>query len=147
MKGSTGRVLAAVVVVMAAGACSRTAATPDDVGANHPAVVEKVDGSEGAKVTLTDKAIERIGLETVVVKAPTTAASRTIPNAAVLYDPEGRTWTYVASAHGTYVRTPIVVDHVAGDETHVSDGPPAGTEVVTTGAQELYGAESTFGED
>jgi hypothetical protein len=150
---ATRAVLAAAAVAIVAAstltACSKSSNNADKA-ANHPATVEKIAGSEGARVTLTDKAIERIGLQTAVVSdapAGSGSAQRAIATAAVLYDPTGKTWAYATSAHGAYVRTPIVVERVVGDLALLSDGPPTGTEVVTVGAEELYGAESTFGED
>ena len=41
----------------------------------------------------------------------------------------------------TFVRQEISIDHVDGDSAMLSDGPPAGTEVVTVGAAEVYGTE------
>jgi hypothetical protein len=140
--------LVAGAMALVAGACSKSGSA-GDAAANHPAVIERVAG-EGARVTLTDKAIERIGLETAVIKdAPSTSggAPRMLPNSAVLYDASGRTWAYTTATHGTYVRAPITIDRVVGDQAYLSDGPPSGTEVVTVGAEELFGAESTFGED
>jgi len=147
MKRVGQAVLVAVIALMST-ACSRSSSTQDKA-ANHQATVEKIAGTDQARVTLTDKAIERIGLETVTVKdapAGSSGATRTVSNAAVLYDPSGHTWAYVSQAHGAYVRTPIVVERVVGDQALLSDGPPSGAEVVTLGAEELYGAESTFGE-
>jgi len=39
------------------------------------------------------------------------------------------------------VRQEISIDRVDGDSVMLSDGPPAGTEVVTVGAAEVYGSE------
>jgi hypothetical protein len=38
------------------------------------------------------------------------------------------------------------VDYVTADMTVLSDGPPLGTAVVTTGAAELYSTEFDIGE-
>jgi hypothetical protein len=49
----------------------------------------------------------------------------------------------------TYVREKVVVASVrgvGGNEAVLSMGPPAGTEIVTTGVIELYGAELGVGE-
>jgi hypothetical protein len=142
------RVVACTLLAMlVTAACSRKS-SHDEGAAAHPATVEHLAGSEGARVTLTDKAIERIGLETAKVRdAPGDGGSRlALSNAAVLYDAGGRTWAYVTTAHGTYLRTPITVERFNADDALLSAGPPAGTDVVTTGAAELFGAESTFGE-
>jgi hypothetical protein len=145
----TLRAVAAVVVAVSATACSKST-KGEDTAANHPATVERIAGSEGAKVTLTADAVKRIGLDTAVVTdAPAGggAAQRSVADAALLYDPSGRTWTYVQIAPRSYVRTSVTVVRVVGDQALISDGPPSGAAVVTTGAEELYGAESTFGED
>ena len=44
-----------------------------------------------------------------------------------------------------FVESQIDVDDIAGDTARLSAGPPAGTQVVTTGAAELYGAEIGVG--
>jgi hypothetical protein len=140
-----------ILAALTATACSKKSTT-DDRAAAHPAKVEHVTGSDSATITLTDKAIERIGLETSTMhSAPTDAGGAAgmlaLSNAAVLYDASGRTWAYVSTARGTYVRTPITVETFNADDALLSAGPPVGTVVVTTGAAELFGAESTFGED
>jgi len=70
---------------------------------------------------------------------------KVIPYAAVLYDTHGGTWAYTRLEPLTFVRHPIVVDYIEGDLAVLSEGPPAGAEVVTAGAGELFGAESGIG--
>ena len=144
-----GRVLTVGVAVVSFAACSRTT-SKEDATANHPATIEKIAGSDQARVTLTEEAAKRIGLETAMVKdapAGSGAAKRTMPNAAVLYDPSGKTWAYTSQGNGAYLRTAVTIARVVGEEAWLTDGPAAGTAVVTLGAAELYGAESTFGEN
>ena len=69
----------------------------------------------------------------------------TIPYAAVVYDADGKTWAYVNSQPLVYERAEITVDEIEGETARLSAGPPAGTQVVTTGAAELYGAEIGVG--
>ena len=45
-----------------------------------------------------------------------------IPYAAILYDTQGNTWTYINSEPLTFVRHPITVDDIEGDEAFLSDG-------------------------
>lgn len=73
------------------------------------------------------------------------AQQKVVPYAAVLYDRHGETWTYTCPEPLVYVRAPIVVDYIDGDLAVLSEGPPAGTEVVTAGASELFGAETGIG--
>jgi hypothetical protein len=70
---------------------------------------------------------------------------KVIPYAALLYDLHGETWVYTSLEPLVYVRHPIVVDYIDGDLAVLSEGPPAGTEVVTAGAAELFGAEFGIG--
>lgn len=72
-------------------------------------------------------------------------AQKIVPYAAVLYDLHGDTWVYTRVEPLAFVRAPIVVDYIEGDLAVLSDGPPAGTEVVTDGSSELYGAEAGIG--
>jgi lipoprotein-anchoring transpeptidase ErfK/SrfK len=112
-----------------------------------PAVVEAIAGKDVKSVTLTEQAGKRVGIETVEVTAAD-AAKTTVPYAAVLYTPDGATWVYVQTKPLTYVREKVVIADVIGAAKPVaslSDGPPAGTTVVTTGLYELYGAELGVG--
>jgi hypothetical protein len=68
-----------------------------------------------------------------------------VPYGAVLYDVNGRTWVYTSPESLVFVRREIVVDHIAGDLAVLTEGPPAGTRVVTLGATELHGAEFEIG--
>ena len=99
-----------------------------------------------------------MGIRTQPVRsAPSAAAARrrhradaeltVIPLAAVIYDPQGRSWTYTIAAPRTFVRRAIVIDRIDGDEAFLRSGPPVGTPVVTVGAPELLGAEYGVGEE
>jgi hypothetical protein len=71
------------------------------------------------------------------------------PYAAILYDAEGNTWTYTNPSERVFVREAVVVDQVVernGEQVALlSDGPSAGTTVVTIGAAELFGTETGVG--
>jgi hypothetical protein len=68
-----------------------------------------------------------------------------IPFAAVMYDAKGNTWVYTNPEPFVFVRQPIKIDTIVGDEVLLVDGPPAGTQVVTVGAAELFGTEFGVG--
>jgi hypothetical protein len=70
---------------------------------------------------------------------------KVIPYAALLYDTQGVTWAYTRVESLAFVRHRVVVDFIEGEWAVLSEGPPAGTEVVTTGAGELFGAEAGIG--
>jgi ABC-type Fe3+-hydroxamate transport system substrate-binding protein len=130
-------------------ACAQSQPAADSEEEAQPATVEHLDGAEPTRVTLTEDAVQRLAIQTVAVHDTTVNGSErtVIPYAAILYDTQGNTWTYINSEPLTYVRHPITVDEIEGDEAFLSDGPPAGSTVVTDGAAELYGAEVEFQEE
>jgi hypothetical protein len=95
------------------------------------------------QLTLSERAAERLGVE--VAEVAGSGSSLTVPYAAVIYDAQGKTWSYVNMAPLVYLREEIVVDRIDGDTAILSKGPAAGTSVVTTGSAELYGAETGVG--
>ena len=68
-----------------------------------------------------------------------------LPYAALLYDAKGNAWVYANPEPLVFIRHPIQIDAIVGDEVLLVDGPPAGTVVVTVGGAELYGAEFGVG--
>jgi hypothetical protein len=117
--------------VLALAGCASTSADPTPA---QPAKVEPVPGAGVSKLTLTQDAIDRIGIKT----AP---AGPTIPLSAVFYDNDGKTWAFTNPEPHVYVRQPVTIASVAGEVATLKDGPPPGTTVVTVGGAELLGAE------
>jgi hypothetical protein len=101
--------------------------------------VEQSDGSDVATITMTEDAARRIDLRTTPVRA--VGGHLVIPYSAVLYDPEGATWTYMSPEHLVFYRAPITVDRIVGNRAILTSGPPAGTDVVSVGQSELLGSE------
>jgi hypothetical protein len=121
-----------------------------EASGEEPATVEEIEGSDDLhRITLTAKAAERLDVQTVAVRADGEGGEqrRIIPYSAVLYEPDGDTWTYTSPESLTFVRAPIVVETIDGDRAVLSEGPPVGTEVVTVGVAELFGAENGIGAD
>jgi multidrug efflux system membrane fusion protein len=86
--------------------------------------------------------------ERVFVKLPLVGGAtvrKLVPYAAVLYDLKGLAWTYTQVAPLAFVRVQLTVDFMDGNLAVLSDGPPAGTLVVTAGATELFGTEVKVG--
>lgn len=110
-----------------------------------PAKIDTIAGSAVKRVTLTEAAARRLGIETARV-APGTGGGTAMPYAAVLYDLAGDTWAFTSPSRLVYVRARIAVDRIAGQTAFLASGPPAGTAVVTVGAAELLGAEIGVGE-
>lgn len=111
-----------------------------DQAASDPATIEAVAGTKLSRVILTSRAAARLDIQTAQVR--TGARKRTvIPYSAVLYDANGKTWTYTSPKHLVFIRQDISVDRIDGGVAILSAGPPPGTAVVTVGAMELWGVE------
>ena len=116
---------------------------------NHPVTVEELTGAEPTRETLTEDAAKRLDLQTAEVHDEMIdGANRTvIPYASIIYDTEGATWVYLNPEPLIFVRHPITVDDIKGDQAFLADALPAKSAVVTVGVAELYGAETEFEEE
>ncbi len=116
----------------------------------EPARVEKVEGSEFNRVTLTEQAAERLDIQSEAVREMESDGGTllVVPYSAVLYGLNGETWAYIRNPSGgslVFVRQPITVDHIEGGLAFLTDGPAVDTEVVSVGAALLYGADTGVG--
>jgi hypothetical protein len=113
----------------------------------EPATIEKIEGTELNRVTLSEKAMQRLDIQTAPVREEQVDATprKVIPYAAVIYDLQGKTWAYTSPKPRTFVRHPITVEHIEGDIAVLADGPPVGSEVATVGVAELYGSDTGVG--
>jgi hypothetical protein len=142
----TNLFIAGIVLVGGLGLATtmnRVTATVEEAGHREPAIIEAVDGTSLYRITLSERGAERVGLETAPVaeEAVSGKIQKSIPYSAVIYDANGGTWAYTTDEDLVFVRDEISVDRIDGDTAYLSDGPAAGTEVVTVGAAELVGAE------
>jgi hypothetical protein len=139
------RATCAGLVLIAGGvslsACGGGSTGYDYETASHhdPAVLEAIKGKDVHRVILDAEAAERAGIQTAPIRQ--NGQGTVMPHSAVIFDADGETFTYTAPEPLTYVRKEISIDHVDGDSVMLSDGPPAGTEVVTVGAALVYGTE------
>jgi len=101
-----------------------------------PSRLEPIEGTELSRVILTEKAAERLGIETM------TASGDSVPYAAVIYDIEGKTWVYTNPEPLTFVRAPIEIDRIEGDTAILLESLDSDWTVVTVGVSELYGTET-----
>jgi hypothetical protein len=148
MRTRTWMVVAAVIVVCAGVVLlsARSDNSSDEAIAGEPAQVEPIEGTDLNRVTLTADAAKRLGIETATVARRETGG-RVVPYGAVLYDAEGQTFTYTSPEPLVFVRSPISVRYIKRGRAVISRGPPAGTEVVIVGSQELFGTEYEVEED
>jgi hypothetical protein len=142
-----GIIAALIVVALALTGCSVTSAQ-DEGGSTDVATVEPIEGSDVARVTLSEDAARRLDITTAPITELGGRTTRTaMPYAAVLYDPNGDTWAYTNPEPLVFVRSSITVVTIEGNRAVLSAGPAAGTEVVTVGAAELLGTEYEVGEE
>lgn len=141
MQRRRGWMLVIPLIALLGSACAEVSAEGTET--SEPAHVEPVEGSEVARITLTESAAERIALRTAPVVD--VGGRVAVPVDALIIDPEGRFWVYTNPEQLEFVRDEVTVELEEGRRAFISDGPPVGTEVVTVGAQELYGAESGVG--
>ena len=70
---------------------------------------------------------------------------KVVPYSAILYDLTGDTWVYTNPEPSVFVRERVDIERIDKDLAVLNTGPAVGTQVVTIGAAELYGAESRAG--
>lgn len=114
-------------------ACAPKSETVEKIA---PSKLEPIEGTDLSRVILTEKAAERLGIETV------SASGNEVPYAAVIYDIEGNTWVYTNPEPLTFVRAQIVIDRIEGDTVVLSESLTSELSVVTVGVAELYGTET-----
>jgi membrane fusion protein, heavy metal efflux system len=84
---------------------------------------------------------QRLG---VAIPLADTNEGLAVPWSAVVFDIHGGTWVYELVGPRKYARRRVVVGHTAGADAVLASGPKAGTKVVATGVQQLFGAETGF---
>jgi hypothetical protein len=134
-----------LAVAMPLAGCAAGSAGAADA---QPAVtVEEIEGSDLSRLTLSEKAVARLGVTTAAVEEQLVGDETrlVVPYSAVLYDSDGAAWAYTNPEGRTFVRAQITVDRIDGDVAVLTDGPPVGTLVVTVGVAELWGAETGVG--
>ena len=146
-------VLAGVVAVSFTLASRRSATAPAVPAGDRPVALQPVDGSDVHRVTLSAPVAERLGIETAVLGGErgedarlaatgTRGGGRTVvPYSAILYDARGGTWVYASPEPLVFVREPVRVESIDGARAVLTNGPPAGTTIVTVGGAELLAAE------
>ncbi|HEU4666471.1 MAG TPA: hypothetical protein VFS79_02325 [Arthrobacter sp.] len=125
-------------------ACAQSTAQAESVS-EAAAKVEKNATTGIARITLSQRAIERLDLVTDTVKPAPAGAGVLLPYAALLYDAQGKTWVYANPEPRVFERQAVTVSKVEAGVVTASAGPAVGTPVVTVAAAELFGAEFVTG--
>jgi hypothetical protein len=130
-----------LALALAAGSLALSACTEvaEYESTYQPVQIAPVAGSDIQRVTLTAEAARRIGLRTRRVRR--SGRLEVIPYSSLVYGDAGETFTIVSPRPLHFVRTPIRVDRITGDDVFVSKGPPIGSAVVSTGTAEIYSSE------
>jgi hypothetical protein len=125
---------AAVLVTVVAG-CGGTHGTQ----VSPPAHLQRTGNA--TKIVVTADGAQRIGLRTERAQKAG-GPGVMIPFSALIYDPSGKTYAFVAVRPLTYVEVPVTVARIDGQTAYLQKGPRAGAQVVSTGAEELYGVQT-----
>ena len=112
--------------------------------ANGASRLEPIEGAKLSRVVLTQSAAQRLDIRTSEIRSDG-SGKLIAPYAALIYDVSGAAWVYTNSTPLAYLRHAVVVESIVGPDVYLAMGPAAGTQVVTVGASELYGAESGVG--
>lgn len=135
--GMTTFVLAATVALAG---CTTTGDAP---AIEEPIVVEVIVGTEISRLTLTERAAERLDIRTDDVESA--GGGRVVPSAAVIIGTSGTYWVYTNPEPFVFIRQEIRPVHEEDHQAFFDVGPKIGMAVVTTGVPELYGAEFGIG--
>lgn len=113
-----------------------------------PVRVETIEGTDLHRITLTERAAERLGIQTDTADLETLAGETSerlvVPYSAILYTSDGGAWVYTNPETLVFVREQVIVDSIVGDVAVLAAGDP-GIRVVSVGVAELYGAETGLG--
>ena len=126
----------AVAIATSAGCAEIESVTAEPY---EPAALESTGADKPARVILTQEAVDRVALQTIEVKA--LGKDLTVDHAALVFDKAGKPWVFSVVGPRTYIRAAVTIKEVQDNVVTLSAGPPAGTQVVTVGAIELWGAE------
>ena len=128
--------LAALAAALVLGACSEVESNVRD---NQPYTVEGPEDAAIKRVKMEDATAALLPVETVTVRED--GRRKVVPHSAVIYTPDGDAFVYTKPKAETYIREPIDIVRVHGDDATLSNGPRAGTTIVTTGSAELLATE------
>jgi hypothetical protein len=134
---------ALAMITLGAGGCSEAGAS-NESNSETAVTVESAGEDQPARLTVSERAEERLGLRTEPVRPVTgqPGVTEVISYSAVVYDADGESWAFSSPSPRTYVRVPIEISSITGKTVQLKSGPPVGTQVVVVGVPELVGAEA-----
>jgi len=131
-----GAGLALLASGLVVGACSEV---ESNVRENQPYTVEGPEDAAIKKIKMEDATAALLPVRLATVREQ--GNRKVVPHSAVIYNPDGDAFVYTKPKAETYIRAPIDIVRVNGDRAVLSDGPPVGTTIVTTGSAELLATE------
>jgi hypothetical protein len=131
-----GAGLVVIAVALGLAACDEV---PSNLRENQPYTVEGPEDAKIKRVKMEDATAALLPVETVTVRRA--GKRKVVPHNAVIYNPDGGAFVYTKPKAETYIREPIEIVRVDGDDAVLSDGPRSGTTIVTTGSAELLATE------
>jgi hypothetical protein len=132
--------LSCIVAVAAAAAlagCSEIESPT--VEGYEPATLESAGPDGPITITVTEEAEHRLELQTSVIMAR--GNDLVVDYTALIYDKVGKPFVFTVVEPHRYVRANVGIKGIVDNQVTLTSGPPAGTQVVTVGAVELWGAE------
>jgi len=145
LRGLAASVTVLAAITVGASGCSEAGASNEENPETAVTVEAGADEDQPARLTVSERAEQRLGLRTEPARPLTgqaNGATEVIAYSAVVYDADGKSWTFSSPSPRTYIRVPIVISSIAGQAVQLKSGPPVGTQVVVVGAPELVGAEA-----
>ena len=150
MRLRRGWLVAPLMLVVAFTLASCGGGSSEAVNGPDPASTQPIEGTDLSRITLSPDAAQRLDIQTTPIRPARARSGKElteIPYAALIYDPNGGTWTYTSPEDLVFVRSQIRVDRIDGTRVILRSGPPPGTLVVSVGAPELLGIEYQVGEE
>jgi hypothetical protein len=143
LRGFAASFVALALITLGASGCSEAGAS-NESNAETAVTVESAGDDQPARLTVSERGKERLGLRTEPVRAVSgqPGVTEVISYSAVVYDADGKSWAFSAPSPRTYLRVPIDIASITGKAVQLKSGPPVGTQVVVVGAPELVGAEA-----
>ena len=131
-----GAGLAVIASGLSLAACSEVAS---NLRENQPYEVIGAEDAPIKTVRMDDATAALVPVRLTAVRQA--GARKVVPHNAVIYNPDGDAFVYTKPKAETYIRGPIEIVRVHGDDATLSKGPAAGTRIVTTGSAELLATE------
>jgi hypothetical protein len=143
LRGFAASFAVLAMISFGASGCSQAGAS-NESNAETAVSVESAGEDQPARITVSERAEERLGLRTEPVRPVTgqPGVTEIIAYSAVIYDADGESWAFSSPSPRTYIRVPIEISSITGKTAQLKSGPPVGTHVVVVGAPELVGAEA-----